>query len=149
MTPWQSERKALEDEWFRTAALGIADSYVYRYYDADGRLLYVGQTAHLTTRDKNHRNTKAWYPQIARREVSGPFTKDIALAAEFFALQTEDPIHNRTRANGYRGPYSLAWYIAESEDYHRRCDADPDFLREEMTDVLDAFSGLLSGTAAS
>ena len=137
MSTWKDERDALAAEWFRRARMGVADSYVYRYFDAQGALLYVGQTSHLATRDKNHRNTMDWYAQVARRTVEGPFTKDIALAHEFEALNHEEPSFNRTQANGYSGPYSLAWYIVESEEYQRRCQADPEFRGNEMRDVLE------------
>jgi predicted GIY-YIG superfamily endonuclease len=142
---WREERQALAAEWFAAARQGIAETYVYRYFDAAGNLLYVGQSAHVETRDRNHRNGKLWYPLVAHRTLEGPYTKDMALAAEFLALQTEDPIHNRTRANGYRGPDSLSWHLAESAAYALRCEADPDFHRREMLDVTDA---ALAGFAA-
>lgn len=37
---------------------------VYRFYDQHGAILYVGVTAHLTSRFRSHSKTKAWWIDV-------------------------------------------------------------------------------------
>lgn len=68
---------------------------VYRFYDADNRLLYVGMTLDRDLRWNNHASTKAWWPQVARQEVTWYETKRHAREAEREAISAEGPIYNR------------------------------------------------------
>lgn len=66
---------------------------LYRLYDGDGVLLYVGITGDLKTRWMMHSYTP-WGPQIATREAEWFDTPSEAASAEVEAIQTEKPIHN-------------------------------------------------------
>lgn len=67
---------------------------VYRCYDRDGALLYIGATGNLAKRLDKHRGSSVWHPRIARVE-SEPFPSlQAALAAERSAIREEQPPYN-------------------------------------------------------
>lgn len=67
---------------------------LYRLYDAGGRLLYVGATKNTLQRWNQHKKTKPWWRQVARREVKWFDSRPSALLAEHWAIVTEFPLHN-------------------------------------------------------
>lgn len=87
--------------------------YVYRCYDAAGRLLYVGCTFHVKSRLAAHRHgsgaakASRWLQvTMAAYEVEGPYpTKEAGLAAEAAAIRTEQPLFNR------QGQQKAGWQI--------------------------------------
>lgn len=77
----------------------IRNHYVYRYFAADGRLLYVGCSLRPGIRWHEH---KSWRPemtnQVARWTQQGPYNFDTARAVEKHAIATEEPFYNLTPA---------------------------------------------------
>jgi predicted GIY-YIG superfamily endonuclease len=69
---------------------------LYRFYDADGALLYVGITHNVDERWAAHERDKPWWPHIAEKTVEWFNTRPLALDAERTAVQTESPVHNVT-----------------------------------------------------
>jgi hypothetical protein len=69
-------------------------AYVYRCYDASGRLLYIGSTVDTAVRFRQHERTADWWPYVARTEVEAFDSTDAALAAETRAIGTEHPRWN-------------------------------------------------------
>ncbi|MBS7790250.1 hypothetical protein KTR66_09600 [Roseococcus sp. SDR] len=67
---------------------------LYRHYDANGRLLYVGVSLSAVVRLAQHRDLSQWATQIARVDVQKFDTRDQALAAERAAIKSEKPLHN-------------------------------------------------------
>jgi predicted GIY-YIG superfamily endonuclease len=67
---------------------------VYRFYDADGQLLYVGMTGNLGRRFAMHAATKKWWPQVARRTAEWFGDRGEAAQAEREAIRAEKPVHN-------------------------------------------------------
>jgi predicted GIY-YIG superfamily endonuclease len=67
---------------------------VYRLFDADDRLLYVGCSEYWNLRINAHRRDKDWFPTVTRTTVERFPTREEALAAELAAIRTEAPIHN-------------------------------------------------------
>lgn len=69
---------------------------LYRYFDADGRLLYLGITNDPSRRDQAHKSKSkyTWYPLAASREVKWYATRSEAEAAETAALAAEQPPWN-------------------------------------------------------
>lgn len=90
---------------------------LYRHFDAEGRLLYVGIARSITARLAQHADSP-WDDQIATITVERFATRAEAEAAERAAIKTEKPTHNRA-LNGRRlgpaevppGEYSLAAYL--------------------------------------
>lgn len=68
--------------------------YVYRCYDADDRLLYVGCSYNPPSRFRQHRSTE-WYGDVARTRLVVFPDRRKALDMERLAIETEGPIHNR------------------------------------------------------
>ena len=75
----------------------VRDHYVYRCFDAAGRLLYVGCSVRPLTRLREHRtDNKEWVPYVAQVKMQGPFTYKKARSLERQALLTEQPAHGET-----------------------------------------------------
>lgn len=55
---------------------------VYRYYDRNGLLLYVGITSRGIKRNREHNDTKEWWPYVHRQSVTHFPTREDALARE-------------------------------------------------------------------
>ena len=66
---------------------------VYRFYDAEDRLLYVGVTSSLGVRFGAH-SRRDWWSDVARNTVEWYDTRAEALAVEMRAIDTEAPLHN-------------------------------------------------------
>lgn len=69
---------------------------LYRFYDGDGVLLYIGVTADPGVRFKQHRNDKEWWTQVATIRIEKLPTRASVLAAERIAIQEERPLWNVT-----------------------------------------------------
>lgn len=88
---------------------------LYRFFDASGRLLYVGISLHAAQRASQHRAEKAWWPKVARMEVERvDGDRSDALAAELAAIQTERPIYNI--AGAIPGTPAVVAYVGEQPD---------------------------------
>jgi predicted GIY-YIG superfamily endonuclease len=72
---------------------------LYRFYDADGVLLYVGITADPGVRFKKHRHDKEWWTQVATIRIQKLPTRAAVLAAEKKAISDERPLWNIAHNN--------------------------------------------------
>jgi predicted GIY-YIG superfamily endonuclease len=90
--------------------------YVYRLYDADGQLLYIGKTYNVAVRllwaPQSHAKTKTWFRRVSMVSVTVYRTETDALAAEAWAIQREAPLKNRAHPLPFtkRAPRSLCRY---------------------------------------
>lgn len=75
---------------------------LYRHFDADGALLYVGISCRPITRLKQHEHDSSWAAQIARVSVERFLTRQEALEAERLAIKKERPRHNVIHARDAR-----------------------------------------------
>jgi hypothetical protein len=89
---------------------------VYRVYDANGRLIYVGQSINLHTRASEHRGQSWWWKPLAHRmRIELHPTQDSAKAAEKVAIQEETPVFNSMGYGNWREkPY---WSQADHDLY--------------------------------
>lgn len=83
-----------EETWGVRRSRGLP-VVVYRFWDAEPLLLYVGITSTPLKRFKAHSRKSTWWPEIARMQVVGYPNRKAALAAESRAIHTEGPIWNR------------------------------------------------------
>lgn len=67
---------------------------LYRHFDADGRLLYVGIAWCTTERLMGHKSGSHWFGQITRIEIERFPTRRGALDAETTAITNENPVFN-------------------------------------------------------
>lgn len=68
---------------------------LYRYFDENGKLLYVGITGDNTKRQSQHRRSSFWFGQIASATFEHYETREEALDAESIAIEKEKPAHNQ------------------------------------------------------
>jgi hypothetical protein len=71
-----------------------AGSFVYRFFDADDRLLYAGSPESPRTRLRSHLCLGEWLKDIHRVQVQEFATRNAALAEKATALVAEAPMHN-------------------------------------------------------
>jgi hypothetical protein len=76
--------------------------YLYRLYHPSSDLLYVGISLHALARQVKHAG-KSWYASVYKILVEPFATREEALTAEEFAIQTEFPKFN-SRLNARRHP---------------------------------------------
>lgn len=74
------------------AALGSA---VYRFFDQNDQLLYIGSAERFVVRRAAHVLTSTWWRDVAREEVERFATIDTARLAEVAAIRAEHPKYNR------------------------------------------------------
>ncbi len=67
---------------------------LYRHFDAQGNLLYVGITNYEPKRRMEHKLSAKWFKEIARVETAEFDTREQAAAAEIAAILVEKPLHN-------------------------------------------------------
>lgn len=70
---------------------------LYRHFDADGNLLYVGVSFGAVARLQQHMKASSWAEKIVRVEVQKFRTRNAALRAESVAITREKPAHNTRR----------------------------------------------------
>lgn len=75
---------------------------LYRLYDADKTLLYVGVTDAPSARWIQHSRDKPWWPEVAMKEVEWYSSRREALSAESAAISAEAPAYNVMGAPGRR-----------------------------------------------
>lgn len=80
---------------------------VYRLYDAEGTLLYIGSAYDPDHRCKSHR-TKEWWPLVARRTDRWFDGRSTAYRMEMEAIAEEDPKYNQFGTPGYTTPLTEA-----------------------------------------
>lgn len=94
---------------------------VYRYYDDQDILLYIGIAANMRKRQRTHIDDSAWMEFAARSTISRYPTRGEALKAEEIAIQAERPLFNVYHNNTLRARVRLVEYLTE----HERTDLIP------------------------
>lgn len=69
--------------------------FLYRFFDAEDQLLYVGISWSAPARAKQHRADKDWWELVRRMTVEPHRSSAAARAAETRAIRTEHPMYNR------------------------------------------------------
>jgi predicted GIY-YIG superfamily endonuclease len=67
---------------------------LYRYFDAEGVLLYCGITSDAEKRDAQHKTSAAWIGEAARVTYQWLESREHAAALEAVAIRFEKPKHN-------------------------------------------------------
>ncbi|WP_202033167.1 DUF3039 domain-containing protein [Nocardioides sp. WS12] len=86
--------------------------FVYRCFDGDDRLIYVGCSASPRQRMDQHRGSSWWFNQVERTRYVVFNDKDYALGKEREAIATENPRWN------LKGRDRALWTAADYEDIH-------------------------------
>lgn len=69
-------------------------TFVYRLYDEDDILLYVGVTNNVKSRFEQHADDKYWWGWVQRHRLEEHPNRGAALRAEMDAIRTEHPVFN-------------------------------------------------------
>lgn len=72
---------------------------VYRVFDEDGALLYVGSTYSFELRKRSHQD-KNWYDRAVKWDVDWYPSRQQATDAEYLTIHNENPVYNRLRVVG-------------------------------------------------
>lgn len=72
------------------------ETCLYRFYDREDRLLYVGITMNLPGRLSKHRR-REWWAEVAEEKYEYYPGREAAKSAERQAIAFENPIHNIVR----------------------------------------------------
>jgi hypothetical protein len=70
---------------------------IYRCYDKEGNLLYVGLSRDAIIRSAAHSAQSAWYPNVAVMKIEKFSSREDAEEAERRAIAAENPLHNKMR----------------------------------------------------
>lgn len=90
-----AERRAHKAQLRAVRRAEIAEiTVLYRYWDAEDLLLYVGITGHLPGRSNTHRSNSAWMDFAARATFTRYPSRDAARTAELAAIAAEKPVFN-------------------------------------------------------
>lgn len=114
---------------------------LYRFFNANDELLYVGVTMNPPQRFRTHALLKEWWDEVDRIDLERHETRADVLAAEEAAIRTERPLHNVAMNSG----------TPVCDVCHRAIHSDPDddpTTRHDQCDVAvcDAYmAGWQSG----
>ena len=67
---------------------------LYRHYNSEKKLLYVGVSLNALNRLGQHSDHSHWFNTITNVTIEHFDTRDAALAAEYAAILNEAPLHN-------------------------------------------------------
>lgn len=73
---------------------------LYRHYDANGNLLYVGVSSCPVKRTYQHSLSSHWYNKIFQITIEWFETRSEAIEAEEAAIKNEEPLHNVMSKSG-------------------------------------------------
>lgn len=103
---------------------------LYRYFDSEGQLLYVGITQNQLGRFAAHSKTQPWFEQVAYGTFTHYETRSMALEEESFVIGSEFPKYNKA------GPV-----LEESAKRHLSSlissDYSDDFHKQMSKDIAD------------
>lgn len=86
---------------------------LYRYFDVEGHLLYVGITGDLAVREVSHIRDSSWMDFAARATIERYPTRRAALDAERDAIEAEKPLFNVTHNEWPGAARRLVEYLVE------------------------------------
>ena len=98
------------------------EAHLYRCFDKDDVLLYIGCTKRLGPRVNVHRKLSLWGPKIHRIQSEGFTTRESALAAEANAIASEQPEFNiNHRRRKKLRPTTLGPRFLPDDDQDSQC----------------------------
>jgi hypothetical protein len=92
---------------------------LYRFYDHEGALLYVGISKAAINRWSQHGGDKAWWDDVETTTVEHFETRELADAAETRAIQSEGPRYNIAKRWTRRPAQAVIRLLARSAGWGR------------------------------
>lgn len=78
----------------RTRTPLLREHFVYRAFDLNGVLLYIGCSVRPALRLKEHRASSRWGHRAVRITLAGPYNYETARLVEYNAIESERSIYN-------------------------------------------------------
>jgi predicted GIY-YIG superfamily endonuclease len=105
---------------------------LYRFFDSEDRLLYVGISKFFEARLKQHYRNSSWFFDSVRVTLEHYETREQVELAESVAITTENPLHNKAGKPGYESPLD---HFAKLKNwlYWRM---EPDEVHEALIDMM-------------
>ncbi|WP_226780315.1 GIY-YIG nuclease family protein [Oceaniglobus trochenteri] len=123
---------------------------LYRHYDADGALLYVGVTCDPCRRIAQHESGSSWYTQVASVEVQWFDAREIAIAAERYWISEHNPVHNKNHKTAPVSDHGflcaeIAAFAAEVVDFGKRHGLKPSTIMQNACLNGKSWNAIVSG----
>jgi hypothetical protein len=132
----------------------VADMHaVYRMFDQERRLLYIGRTGSAGQRFGAH-SMRRWFPIVASIELEWHQTLAAAVLAERRAIKNEHPRYNVAETPKWNRPVTPSLFRAPparmpaARKRPRKLTPDPLQMRERLLILLKAPDGTTSSDAA-
>lgn len=122
---------------------------LYRHFDADDLLLYLGISDNPVQRGKDHARDSDWVQYAVRAEVTWHSSRAEALAAEAAAIVAERPLFNQQHNDTVEARATRARYLAVacspagSSTIYFDVDGDAWWRRRIHIDIFDGGAGLV------
>lgn len=68
--------------------------FVYRFYNSDGEILYVGYTNSPSRRWSSHQRSKSWWSEVSYKSFDVYNSSEEALIAEAVQIRDLEPLYN-------------------------------------------------------
>lgn len=68
--------------------------YLYKHYDSDGNLLYVGISFSIAQRISQHKKSSNWFADSGHITILKFASRSLAEEAEQKSIRNENPLHN-------------------------------------------------------
>ena len=99
---------------------------LYRFFDMEGELLYIGITMDPGSRWRGHRGDKPWWTEVRNITVEPQPDRATALEVECAAIKRERPRYNRVHAHTPQSGRRAAQMLARADSettarYRSRC----------------------------
>lgn len=94
--------------------------YIYRVYDAEDVLLYVGVTFSVGRRMCEHERLSPWHRFAVRVETDGPFEREVAYGREARTIRELRPVFNDRSNDAWRQGAYLDSHVPDEQTEMRR-----------------------------
>lgn len=112
------------------------NAQLYRHFDAEDKLLYVGISLSSLHRLGQHKDHSHWFNQISRVTIENFSDRKLAMDAEREAIRKEKPIHNRIRYDNVITPPCNAINNSELNMVSKIVNFKPTYSAYEVAGVL-------------
>lgn len=114
--------------------------YLYRHFDKDGSLLYVGQSIKPLDRLRQHKECSHWFDDIVTVKIERFSTRSDAIQAERKAIYEEKPLHNIRRPTHQPEQYEALEEVNDADwsrfELVRKIAFRPTYTLQQLANVL-------------
>ena len=122
-------------------------TYLYRLWDENDRLLYIGISKSAIHRLHEHLTEQPWAEQVAKQTIERYATREEAAQAEVEAIQSEVPLHNVVHNRRVTSRQSHRTHVAQHGAYQIR-EMEPRWTHELLHNALRSVNELVLAVGA-